>query len=71
MNQENNSEPKKIHYIIVISITILFLVFLRLRALERENMIKDKVEETIINCNYLYYFFHLSLGYNQKILFML
>ena len=49
MNQENNNEPKKIHYIIVISIAILFLVFLRLRALERENMIKDKVEETIIN----------------------
>ena len=49
MDQENKSEPKKIHYIIVISITILFLVFLRLRALERENMIKDKVEETIIN----------------------
>ena len=49
MNQENNSEPKKIHYIIVISITILFLVFLRLRALERETMIKDKVEEPIIN----------------------
>ena len=49
MNQENKSETKKIHYIIVISITILFLVFLRLRALERENMIKDKVEETIIN----------------------
>ena len=49
MNQENKSETKKIHYIIVISITILFLVFLRLRTLERENMIKDKVEETIIN----------------------
>ena len=49
MNQDNNIEPTKIHYIIVISITILFLVFLRLRALERENMIKDKVEETIIN----------------------
>ena len=49
MNQENNSEARKIHYIIVISITILFLVFLRLRALERENMIKDKVEETIID----------------------
>ena len=49
MNLENNSEPYKIHYIIVISITILFLVFLRLRAIERENMIKDKVEETIIN----------------------
>ena len=49
MNQDNNIEPKKIHYIIVISITILFLVFLRLRVLERENMIKDKVEETIIN----------------------
>ena len=49
MNQENNSEPKKIHYIIVISITILFLVFLRLRVLERENMTKDTVEETIIN----------------------
>ena len=49
MNQKNKNEPKKIHYIIVISITIFFLVFLRLRALERENMIKDKVEETIIN----------------------
>ena len=49
MNQEKKGEPKKIHYIIVISITILFLVFLRLRTLERENMIKDKVEETIIN----------------------
>ena len=49
MNQENNSEPKKIHYIIVISITILFLVFIRLRALERVNMIKDKVEESILN----------------------
>ena len=49
MNQENNSEPKKIHYIIVISITILFLVFLRLRTIERENMIKDNTEETIIN----------------------
>ena len=49
MNLENKSEPNKIHYIIVISITILFLVFLRLRALERENMIKDKVEETTIN----------------------
>ena len=49
MNQKNKNEAKKIHYIIVISITILFLVFLRLRALERENMIKDKTEETIIN----------------------
>ena len=49
MNQRNKNEPKKFHYVIVISITILFLVFLRLRALERENMIKDKVEETIIN----------------------
>ena len=49
MNQENKSEPKMVHYIIVISITILFLVFLRLRVLERENMIKDTVEETIIN----------------------
>ena len=49
MNQKNKNEPKKIHYIIVISITILFLVFLRLRALERENMIKDKAEETIKN----------------------
>ena len=49
MNQENKGEPKKIHYIIVISITILFLVFLRLRAIERDNMIKDKVEETTIN----------------------
>ena len=49
INQVNKSEPKKIHYIIVISITILFLVFLRLRTLERENMIKDKVEKTIIN----------------------
>jgi len=49
MNQKNKNEPKKIHYIIVISITILFLVFLRLRAIERENMIKDKTEETIIN----------------------
>ena len=49
MNQENKSEPKKIHYIIVISITILFLVFLRLRTLERQNMIKDKIEETTIN----------------------
>ena len=49
MNQENKSEPKMIHYIIVISITILFLVFLRLRVLERENMTKDTVEETIIN----------------------
>ena len=48
MNQ-NKDEPKKIHYIIVISITILFLVFLRLRTIERENMIKDKTEETIIN----------------------
>ena len=62
MNQENKGEPKKIHYIIVISITILFLVFLRLRAIERDNMIKDKVEEATINWNYLYYFFHLSLG---------
>ena len=49
MKQINKNEPKKIHYIIVISMTILFLVFLRLRALERENMIKDTVEETIIN----------------------
>ena len=49
MKQINKNEPKKIHYIIVISMTILFLVFLRLRALERENMIKDKTEETIIN----------------------
>ena len=49
MNQRNKNEPKKIHYVIVISITILFLVFLRLRAIERENMIKDKTEETIIN----------------------
>ena len=48
MNQ-NKDEPKKIHYIIVISITILFLVFLRLRTIERENMIKDKTEEPIIN----------------------
>ena len=49
MKQINKNEPKKIHYIIVISITIFFLVFLRLRVLERENMIKDKTEETIIN----------------------
>ena len=49
MNEENKSEPKKIHYIIVISITILFLVFLRLRTIERDNTIKDKAEETIIN----------------------
>tara|TARA_B100000900_G_C20213208_1_gene566690 strand:- start:308 stop:457 length:150 start_codon:yes stop_codon:yes gene_type:complete len=49
MIQENKNEPKKIHYIIVISITILFLVFLRLRTIERESMIKDKAEETIIN----------------------
>ena len=48
MNQ-NKDEPKKIHYIIVISITILFLVFLRLRTIERDNMIKDEAEETIIN----------------------
>ena len=49
MNQKNKDEPKMIHYIIVISITILFLVFLRLRTIERDNMIKDEAEETIIN----------------------
>ena len=48
-NEQESFETKKYHYAIVITIAILFLIFLRLQAIERKNETKQNQIETGIS----------------------
>ena len=48
-NEQKSIETKKYHYAIVITIAILFLIFLRLQAIERDNKTKENQIETGLN----------------------